>query len=167
MRIILMLLISFSGCSTKQFPKAASLNKLPSQASEALHNATTFELFSLEPSEGEKESNSSNFHGWNILGSHKITDLAVRNRILEALEAGIAENDGRVAACFAPRHGIRVKYKGEQHDFVICFQCYSGKWYTDNKRNEGITLTSSPQPIFDRTLKDASVPLAIPVQKRK
>lgn len=112
MRIILMLLISLSGCSAKQLPKAVSLNKLPSQASEALHNATTFELFSLEPSEGEKESNSSNFHGWNILGSHKITDLAVRNKILEA---GIAENDGRVAACFAPRHGIRVKYKGEQH----------------------------------------------------
>lgn len=159
-RIILLLLISFSGCSTKLSPQIATVNKLPPRASEALHNATTFELFSLEPGDGENEPDSSNFHGWKILGSLKITDNDMRSRILNAFEAGIAENDGSVAACFDPRHGIRVTHQEEQHDFVICFRCHSGEWYTNDKMSEVFLLTDSPQPIFDRTLKEASVTLA-------
>lgn len=162
MRIaMLLLIVTLTSCTKEKVP----VNKLPAHASEALHNATTFELFSLDPSEREKEADSSNFHGWPILGSTKITDIKTRDRVLAALEAGVSENDGRVAACFDPRHGIRVKYKGAQQDFVICFQCYSGLWYTNDKQNESFTLTNSPQPTFDRVLKNASVPLPTPAHK--
>jgi len=162
---ILLLIFTLTGCSTNPVPNQASGNKLPIAASTALRKASTFELFSLEPSEGEKVPDSSNFHGWTILGSTAITDVNIRDRVLDALEAGVAENDGRAAGCFDPRHGIRVKYKGEQHDFVICFRCYSGHWYTNGKRNETFWPTNSPQPTFDRVLKNASVPLATPAQK--
>ncbi|QDT95823.1 hypothetical protein [Gimesia aquarii] len=158
----LLMFLTVVGCTTKQPLTDAPKNQLPTEASNALHNATTFELFSLDPNQRDQKPGVDMFHGWKILGSVEVSDSATRNTLLNALDAGIAENDGTVAACFEPRHGIRVEYDGKQHDFVICFQCYSGKWYTDGKESEGYTLTDSPKPVFDRVLQAASVQLTPP-----
>lgn len=145
----------FAGCST---------NRLPAEASSALQDGSDFELFSLEPSRRVHESNATTFHDWAILGATKVTDPATREVLIDALKAGVAENsNGMAAACFEPRHGIRVMHDGEQHDFVIFFECYQGQWYTGDERKEGFLLTKSPQPAFDRVLRDASVQLAAPL----
>ncbi|HCO22988.1 MAG TPA: hypothetical protein DIT97_07985 [Gimesia maris] len=81
---------------------------------------------------------------------------------MQSLEESVAANPGIVAACFSPRHGIRVKYKDQQHDFVICFECYHAIWYTDDQQREGFNPTDAPTDAFNHVLKTAEVPLPEP-----
>lgn len=151
MRVVILLLIAIlSGCST---------DRVPTDASKVLRNAPTLELFSLDPVIRDKMDGSTTFHGWKVLGSAKLPAGNQRDFLIDALEIGIAEHDGTVAACFDPRHGVRVTYEGKQHDFVICFHCFQAEWYIDDVKTEGFLLSRSPQPTFDKLLRDASVTL--------
>ncbi|MEO9591382.1 hypothetical protein [Rhodopirellula bahusiensis] len=127
-----------------------------------LRDATSFELYSLDPMERTKFDASAGFHGWKILGTIQVDDATTRRKLADALSSGIAENEGVVNMCFDPRHGIRVTVDGRQYDYVICFDCYSARWYTDGDQNFGFLTTGSPQPEFDRVLSNASVELAAP-----
>ena len=137
---------------------------MPPAASTALRNAPTLELFSLDPVIRDKTDDTSTFHGWKVLGSTKLPAGNSRSSLLDALDTGIAEHDGTVVKCFDPRHGLRVTYQGKQHDFLICFHCYQAQWYIDDAENEGFLLSRSPQPTFDKLLRDASVTLPEPAE---
>ncbi len=145
----LMLLLAV-GCS--------SGSRLPSAAEQALQGSADFELLSLEPL--EEKTDGSGFHGWKILGTTPIKDSGTRAKLVSALKAGVADYDGGVAACFIPRHGIRVAHDGKTHEFVICFQCAQVQWYIDGQRVRGFPISGSPQLVFDEILEDANIPLA-------
>lgn len=154
--LALLLLVLVGGCSTSE-PREDAVT--------VLRNAATFELLSLDPLPSKRGDSPDAFHGWTVLGEIDVVDPAVRDELVDALEAGIAENDGMAAACFEPRHGIRVTQNGVQYDFVICFECFSARWYAENVQKKGFLLTGSPQPVFDRVLTDASIALpAAPVR---
>ncbi|MEM1228019.1 MAG: hypothetical protein AAGJ40_20200 [Planctomycetota bacterium] len=89
-----------------------------------------------------------------------MSDAITRAKLLDALSSGIAENDGMVLACFDPRHGIRVIANGHEHDYVICFHCFTARWYIDGVQNHGFVTTGSPQSEFDGVLRDASIELS-------
>src|SRR5262249_13241443 len=99
-----------------------------------------------------------NFHGWKVLGKTAVKEKADRGKLVEALEKGIKENDGTVAACFNPRHGIRVAKGDKTIDLVICFECFSLEVWKGEERSSVLT-TGSPQKAFDKVLTDAKVPL--------
>ncbi|KAA5538521.1 hypothetical protein FYK55_27555 [Roseiconus nitratireducens] len=88
----------------------------------------------------------------------------MRTDLLNAFGAGVAANDGTVAACFNPRHGIRVIHEGNLYEFVICFECYSAKWFKNGVRNHGFLTTGLPQPKFDRALRGAGIKLPEPAR---
>ncbi len=154
----LLLFATFVGCSSNPLPAKT----LPIEASTALRNATTFELFSLDPTRRNEESEGPAFHDWTILGSVEVPDNTTRSTLIEAIEAGVAQHREMVATCFDPRHGIRVMHDGKKHDFVICFHCYQCRWYIDDERVKGFLLSRSPQSIFDRVLRNTSITLAPP-----
>lgn len=133
--------------------------KLPAEAEAALRLAPKWELFSLDPEVEQDAANPETFHGWKVLGSVEVTDKATRLKLLESLKASVAANRNEVAACFWPRHGIRVNYQGMQQDYAVCFQCYQGRWYTGAEVNEGFALTDSPRDEFNRVLTKANVSL--------
>jgi hypothetical protein len=137
-----------------------SAKSLPPLADEALKNGTEFELLSLDPDPDAEKTGSREFCGWKVLGSTVIKDSDTRAELIASIKAGVAENTGTVADCFYPRHGIKVTINGEIHEFVICFQCYQVNWNVDGNYKERFLITDSPQPTFDRILKDANVPLA-------
>ena len=85
--------------------------------------------------------------------------VQARKTLLAALEKGAKDNDGTVARCFDPRHGIRVKAGDKTIDLVICFACYQTKVFTGDKLSGDYLTTDSPQPALNRVLKDANVPL--------
>ena len=64
------------------------------------------------------------------------------------------------AACFIPRHGIRMTSGRDTVDLVICFECLSVNVYVNDKREKGFLTTRDPQPTFDAVLKAAGVKLA-------
>lgn len=152
--LVLGLLVIFvSGVSVQ-----SAENKIPENAKAVLENADRFELLSLAP-ERQQEKSKGEFDGWTVLGKTLIPDAEGRRRLLAALEKGIKEHDGPVAACFNPRHGVRATHQGKAADLVICFECVQGQVYVAGKREGGFLTTRSPEPVFDRALRDAKVPL--------
>lgn len=142
------------GCTSK-----SADSKIPENARSALDKADEFELLSLDPDRKQEES-EDDFHGWKVLGRTQIKDADTRAKVVAALKKGVGENDGIVARCFNPRHGIRATYEGETVEFVICFECFQVLVYAGEKGDGSFLTTASPQPVFDDVLREAGVPLA-------
>lgn len=138
----------FVGCGSSKLPGPVA----------ALDIADEFVLLSLDP-DRHSEKTGTKFHDWRELGRTSVKERATRNRLLSALDRGAKENDGRVAACFDPRHGIHATSAGKVIDLVICFRCLQVEVFTDGKPTGGFLTSSSPQPIFDQVLHNAGVPL--------
>jgi len=96
-------------------------------------------------------------HGFGVLGSTTIEEADGR-RVAAALNRGL--QDSEAAACFLPRHAVRVESDGSQTDFVICFECLQYSVYVDGKRTDHGLIDETPEPVLDEILKKAGVPLA-------
>jgi hypothetical protein len=170
MRCATLVLISLIvGCSAGPPAPPPPTDWDPKVASAALRHAETFELYSLDPTkvrplnpEVRREDYVGDmFQKWPMLGSTAVDQLETRDALLDAIDAAVAESRF-VAACFRPRHGIRVKFQGHIYDFVICFECHQCRWYIDDVEQEFIGLTGAPQKVFDSALRHASVELPPP-----
>ncbi len=121
-----------------------------------LDKATELEVFSLDPmARNEKDG----FHGYKILGKTAVKDADTCKLLVTAFKKGVKENKGTAANCFIPRHGVRFKIDKVTVDLVICFQCFQVHQYYDDKSGPAFLITDSPQPAFNKVLKDAGVPL--------
>jgi hypothetical protein len=137
---------------------AARADKIPEDLQAILENAEQFELLSLSP-ERLQEKPADAFHGWKVLGKTTVKDAEARKKLVVAFKKGVEANDGIAAACFNPRHGIRVTHEGKTTDFVICFECFQVQVFAGDKQIKGFLITASPQVTFDSVLKEAKVPL--------
>jgi hypothetical protein len=141
----LVLAVALLGCSTG----------LPDATRDALRSAERFELLALDPEPMEAPSTDS-FHGFRVLGRVE-PDAASRAALVDALDRGVREHDGRVAACFIPRHGIRVTRGGAVRDLVICFECLQVNEYEGDARVPGFLVAESPRAAFDAALRAGGV----------
>jgi hypothetical protein len=138
---------------------ASRENKIPDQAREILEKATQFELLSIGSGPYTKNP-PEDFHGWNVIGKTTVNDADARKQLVAAMEKGVEENKGDSMKCFDPRHGARVTHNGMTADFVICFQCFQAIVYVAGGKEQRFLITDSPAPVFNRTLRDAKIPLA-------
>lgn len=99
------------------------------------------------------------FHGYPVYGAVALTDPAARRAVASAVRAGLVEPDISAAACFWPRHGVRVTAGGRTTDYVICFECHQARIYAGGRRKARLT-GRTPQAVLDRYLAEAGVPLA-------
>jgi hypothetical protein len=136
-----------------------SADTIPVELQALLEKAEQFELLSLNPNFAQ-EKPKDGFHGWQVLGKTTVTDAEARKNLVAAFKKGVGENKGIAAACFNPRHGIRVTQDGKTTDFVVCFECAQVQVFAGDNQGKGFLITSSPQPVFDGVLKEANVPLA-------
>jgi hypothetical protein len=132
-------------------------NRIPATASAILEQADGFELLSLNPKHQQKTA-KGDFHGYQVVGRAVIADPEARKKLVSAFERGVAENQGMIAACFNPRHGIRVTQNGKLEDFVICFECAQVHSYGAIEVH--FLISSSPKALFDNMLRRAGVSLA-------
>jgi uncharacterized protein (TIGR03067 family) len=140
-------------------PGKAKYYGLPEEAQKALEAAKELDLYSLDPMPAKGED-SGDFHGWTVLGKATLKKDDA-HAVAAAVVKGVADNDGSVAICFNPRHGVRVAADGKTFDFVICFECRQVEVYTgDKKVGETARTAAAPQKALDKLLKDAGVPLA-------
>ena len=115
----------------------------------------------MEPRKGGKASGTDeNFHDWKVLGKVAIKEAAARKKLVDALRLGAEDNAGIVAACFIPRHGLRLKSGKETVDLVICFQCLSIQVYINGNMAKGFLTSGDPQSEFDAALTAAGIQLA-------
>ena len=61
-----------------------------------------------------------------------------------------------MAACFNPRHGIRVTRNEKEADFVICFECAQVEVFGENYGR--FLIANSAQPLFDSVLRISGIP---------
>ncbi len=129
-------------------------NVIPETALTILEQADHFELLTLNP-DYQQIPADSDFHGYRVLGTAVIDDTETRKKLVIAFRKSVAENLGIEAACFNPRHGIRVIRKEERADFVICFEC--NQVHLFGAVNGTFLITGSAQPLFDSVLHGRGV----------
>ena len=85
------------------------------------------------------------FHGFPILGQTKgpVTDNL--KTVISTLDEAGRHWGGAIAACFNPRHGIRVTTDGVVYDMVICYECMSAEIYRGNDRIGAIYFATDPR----------------------
>ena len=133
-------------------------NKLPADVMDILSKADQIELLSLDPnSDGDKSKDA--FHEYKVLGKTAVKDTEARKKLVESLTKGM-EGEIRPAKCFNPRHGIRATHDGKTVELVICFECHQFGLYSGAGEVTGFLVDKSPEPAFDKVLKDAGIPKA-------
>ena len=136
-------------------------NEMRSSSMQALEQADKYELLSINPIKPRGDEPAGAFHGYHILGQTTITDPATQKQLNAAFEKGVREHHGNPAACiFMPRHGIRLTKADLVTDFVICFQCGDVQVFKGDQLDHSFFVSGSPQPTFDRVLKQHNLPLA-------
>ncbi len=135
---------------------------LPRDISDFFSSAQVFTLYSLEPALAGKSSRKDveKFRHWSVLGKTSSLDQRERRDLEEALTRGNQENQGEVAACFNPRHGIHLQRAKESVDLVICFECAQVEVFKDGKKVSNFLTTASPAVVFNRILRAKGIPLA-------
>ena len=157
--VTVLVMLGCSSPATERLQRSRRVS-IPSDAMTALQNGIEFQLFSLEPSK-RVEGDVDGFHDLFVLGA-TAPSQADRDQLVESLAQSVIEHDGSIAACFDPRHGIRVHHNGKVFDFIICFECAQIYWFKDKEKNPTILTSGSAQPVFDKVLKAASIKLADP-----
>ncbi|MFG0317719.1 MAG: hypothetical protein ACF8XB_10620, partial [Planctomycetota bacterium JB042] len=75
--------------------------------------------------------------------------------------SGIDENDGRVSACFNPRHALSATLPGDPEpttvDIVICFECLSLQAFVDGEHATNALTSGSPQETFSAVLSEHAI----------
>lgn len=117
------LVLALAACTTSED------RRLPGEADAWLAGATRIEIFALDPMHealyGTDSPESESLHGYRILGRAVLEDPAKCAELGGLIRRGIRESDGRVAACFNPRHGLRIERDSRELELVICFECLS------------------------------------------
>jgi hypothetical protein len=114
-------------------------------------------LYSLNPNDHRRydrkfsENSDESFHWMPVLGHIEIASTQEKVNLLKAFSSGVRENDGMVANCFEPRHGIRIISETSTNDFVICFKCLSVEVYGFNS-SHGFLTSSTPDATFNSLL---------------
>jgi hypothetical protein len=134
-----------------------SKNEIPEIAATILEQADHFELLSLNPQPNENVA-ESDFHGYKVLGVAVIRDAETRKNLVSVFETAVAENEGIMAACFNPRHGIRVTRNRQHADFVICFEC--AQVHVTGEVQGEFLITNSAEALFDTVLRTRGLPRA-------
>ena len=146
--ILFALLPALHGCGGGQ--------RLPADGTQILEKADSIELYSLDPDKKARKPGTG-FRDWQVLGQTTLSGED-KKAIVKALQKGIADSDGSVAACFNPRHGIEATYDGKKVELVICFECSSISGWNDGTRFSVLT-TGGPAKEFNRVLEAKGVPL--------
>jgi len=138
-------------------PISAAKNKLPPEAVQALRAPGKVILYSLEPW-ATPSAGEATLQRFKVLGRTELD----RNQVVKAiaeLEAAVAGWDGMKAACFDPRHALRLTAKGHTYDFLLCYACHNLYVYRDEELLGTSGAAGSPK-VLNGLLSAAGIPLS-------
>ena len=131
-------LLSAGGCTS------AHRTELAVDTLDAIEAAESMELFALHPyprsEEGTVENGQPSFHGYRILGRSKLDTRDQAAELSRLVLKGIRASDGMVAACFDPRHGIRLTGGGRSIDLLICYECLQMQVWDPTPELDSVTV---------------------------
>jgi hypothetical protein len=125
-------------------------NALPVEVLAALRSPDSMELYSLEPDTWRHQTGApptqGELHGFAILGHAELSGLD-RRIASDAFEASVAAWDGMLAACFEPRHALRVAHAGHVYDLMLCYACQQMEIHRDGKPMTGVGAAGSAKAL--------------------
>lgn len=127
-------------------------------AADILETAARFELLALEPMPLQQPTATA-FGGYEVRGRTEV-EVAIGRDVLRLVEEGIRASDGRVAACFNPRHGIRAESAAGTCDIVICYECLSMQVFVDGAHAENVLTSERVEPRVTAIWRTAGLTLA-------
>jgi hypothetical protein len=135
---------------------------VPAGEADVLRQAAALELLALDPAwpTPAQVADPARFHGYAILGRATVTDEATRTRALDLIGQACRENDGMVAACFDPRHGVRAVHGSRTVDLVICFECLTVKVFADGALVNNGDLAETQEPELSALYRAAGLTIA-------
>lgn len=134
-------------------PSEAQIKKaFPDGAYSFFQNAKSITLYSLKPD--SPVEGAGDFHGYTILAKTEIKDERFGYLIKRSFLNSFSLGSGR-AACFNPRHGLRLEDGEKEFDIMICFECGWFIAYFEGKEGNGDIIGGPAEIIFDQALKDA------------
>jgi hypothetical protein len=135
------------------------LANLPPAVANSLRSPQQMTLYSLDPNPfPEPLSGLAHFHGYRVLGETHLTSTESRRIVADTIRQAVAHWNGRIMACFNPRHAIRVSDGARTYDLVICFECQQIYSFAGDQQM-GQTGLTGQQAALDEILKAADVPL--------
>ena len=164
-KTLICVVVLLAGCGPSSPPvppwNGKLTQKIPEPVRTALEVVQEFELLSLDPKHRDSDK-PSEFLRRKVIGKTLVTDAETRKRILGALDAGVRpDRDLAGAACFDPRHAIRVQHAGQTFYIPICFECNNVYVFVDDQAKPlYFSISGLPEPVFDEVLRTAKVPLA-------
>jgi hypothetical protein len=135
---------------------------LSKQARAILDQSEKLVLVSIEPDPLAREAKTKtkeSFHKYPVLGQTEIKDAKRKGELLSALYGAVYEYQGRLYACFVPRHGIIAVAGTNRVELIICFECQRVEEFV-NSNESSCLIRDSPREIFNRTLTEAGVTVA-------
>ena len=93
-------------------------------------------------------------HDWPVLQVCPIDLPATQQRLLNALDEGIANGGGVPVDCYNPRHAIRMESNTDTTDYMICFQCRNYEVWDGEQRVGGGLISKSPESTFNEVLEN-------------
>ncbi|MCP3918791.1 MAG: hypothetical protein GY711_24860 [bacterium] len=119
-----------------------------------LADAERVEILVLHPDrrhpDGMTGPGERDFYGYRVLGRKVVQEEHVRSELLDLVEDGVASSDGELAACFHPRHAMRVHAGKERADLVICFECLTIHAHRPGHERATIATSRKPEPAVSR-----------------
>jgi hypothetical protein len=130
-----------------------------------MDSADVIILYSIDGNyypEGKKPKTDETFHGFPVLGKVEVTDAGKRQELIGAVKVGIYTSYiGASAACFNPRHGVRLVRNEQWVDYVICFECGNVDGYSSaDEKVKVMHPRMALKDVLNKYLTDAGVPLA-------
>lgn len=164
-----LLLCALAACGASVRSPARTLAEVdfggdvPAREAALLRDAAALELMALDPSPPTPAdlADPARFHGYRVLGRATVTDPATRLALLDLLARGARENDGTVAACFNPRHGVRAELGGRTAELVICFECLSWQVFGDGARVANGDTAATHEPEVSALYRAAGLAIAL------
>jgi hypothetical protein len=138
---------------TNQQPSPEQLRKaFPNDSYDVFTKSQRAILYSLEPE--KRVEGKELFHGYSVLGKTEVSNPKLQGELKSSLVKAMAGAYG--AACFNPRHGLRLMHDEKTVDVVICFECGTTVTYYGEAKGEG-DVFGTPARLYNRILRDAGV----------
>jgi hypothetical protein len=135
----------------------AGLPSVTPEMAEQLLSAGEITLFSLDPEQSKTEVEKSDaFQGYPVYGKVRITDLARKSEIIEAIIKGTDHNTGVESLCFTPHHGLRIVSRGKTFDYSLCFQCCKLYYHATG---EFYFISGTPMETLNQAMREAGIQL--------
>ncbi len=124
----------------------------PSNSYQTFSNGKKLTLYSIEPF--KKFENSEKFLNYSVISKSEIHDGSFQKFLKHAF-LNDASTTLQGAACFNPRHGLRISDGSETLDILICYECGNFATIFGDKKGEG-NLIGTSKALLDNALEKRS-----------